>query len=179
MIKLTLYLWSKLHSDQWDGLGFKIQDAWESAKEKLSYLMDHITVDRRWVDRTLVTLWCMMSISKKWQSWDSDFKPCYSSHDQVNTTPLIEDSPWSIRWITVWDPRCLGERQRSFLIWSIISWSIDAKLTEHWWHYDARCQQWSNDKVGNSGFSLITLLMTKLTLYLFKALAWLIRRIWF
>ena len=26
MIKLILYLWSKLHPDQWDGLGFEIQD---------------------------------------------------------------------------------------------------------------------------------------------------------
>jgi len=32
--------------------------------------------------------------------------------DQVNPTPLIEDSPWSVRWIRVWDPGCLGEYQR-------------------------------------------------------------------
>jgi len=60
----TLYLWSKLHPDQSDGLGFGIQDARESAKEKSLYSMDHITIDRRWADRALLTLWCMISISK-------------------------------------------------------------------------------------------------------------------
>ena len=28
------------------------------------------------------------------------------------TTPLIKASLWSIRWIRIWDPRCLEERQR-------------------------------------------------------------------
>jgi len=38
LIKLTLHLWSKLHPDQFDGLGFGIQDIWDSAKEKTSSL---------------------------------------------------------------------------------------------------------------------------------------------
>jgi len=29
-----------------------------------------------------------------------------------NTAPLIEASPWSIRWIRIWDLKYLGERQR-------------------------------------------------------------------
>jgi len=65
MIKLTLHLWSKIHPDQSDGLEFEIHDAWKSTKEKLPYSMDHITVDRRQADRTLLTLWCMMSMSKE------------------------------------------------------------------------------------------------------------------
>jgi len=32
MIKLTLHLWSKLHLDHSDGLGFSIQDAWRQIK---------------------------------------------------------------------------------------------------------------------------------------------------
>jgi len=47
MIRLTLHLWSKLHPDQSHGLGFEIQDVWESAKEKFPYSTDHIMVDRR------------------------------------------------------------------------------------------------------------------------------------
>jgi len=34
-----------IHPDQSDRLGFEIQDAWESAKEKVPHSMDHITVD--------------------------------------------------------------------------------------------------------------------------------------
>jgi len=45
-----------INPDQSDGLGFEIQDAWESAKENLPYSMDHITVNQRRADRTLVTL---------------------------------------------------------------------------------------------------------------------------
>ena len=36
MIRLILYLWSKLHPDQSDGLGFGIQDVWESTQRKAS-----------------------------------------------------------------------------------------------------------------------------------------------
>ena len=89
MIRLILHLWSKIHSYQSDELGFVIQDAWESAKEKLSRSMDHIMVD-------------------------------------------------------------------------------DAEPIEYWSHYDAWCQHWSNDKVGNSGLNLVSLFMIKLTLYLWS-----------
>ena len=54
LIKLILHLWSKFHPDQSDGLGFEIQDAWESAKEKLSHSTDHIMVDWSRVDWTLL-----------------------------------------------------------------------------------------------------------------------------
>jgi len=56
MIKLTQHLWSRLHPDQLDGLGFEIEDIWKSTKEKLSYPTDHIMVDRHRAGRTLVTL---------------------------------------------------------------------------------------------------------------------------
>ena len=35
MIRLLLHLLSKLHPDQSDGLGFEIQDVWESAEKAL------------------------------------------------------------------------------------------------------------------------------------------------
>jgi len=38
-------------------------------QRKVPHSMDYITVDRHWADRTLVTLWCMMSTLKKWQIW--------------------------------------------------------------------------------------------------------------
>jgi len=63
----------KLHPDQSDGLGFGIQDAWESSKEKLSHSMDYITVDWHRADQTLVKLWCMISTLTKWQSWKLQF----------------------------------------------------------------------------------------------------------
>jgi len=47
-----------------DGLGFKILDIWKSAKEEFHH-STHITVDWRQADRTLLTSWCMMLISKK------------------------------------------------------------------------------------------------------------------
>jgi len=56
MIKLTLYLRSKIHPDQSDGLEFDSQDAWESDKEKLSHSMNHIMIDQRRAKRTLMTL---------------------------------------------------------------------------------------------------------------------------
>jgi len=37
MIKLILHLWSKLHANQSDGLGFEIQDVWKNAKEAFSF----------------------------------------------------------------------------------------------------------------------------------------------
>ena len=111
VIKLILHLWSKIHPDQSDGLGVEIQDAFESAKEKLPHWTDHITVGRHWANWTLVILQCMMSTSKDGMLERSVLALSFS-HDQVNITPLIEDSPWSIRWIRVWDPRCLGECQR-------------------------------------------------------------------
>jgi len=58
-----------IHLDQSDGLGFEIQDAWKSAKEKIPYSIDYIMVDRWWVDQTLVILWCMMWTLTQWQSW--------------------------------------------------------------------------------------------------------------
>ena len=42
MIKLTQHLWSRLYPDQSNGLGFEIQDIWESAKEELPHSTDHI-----------------------------------------------------------------------------------------------------------------------------------------
>ena len=56
--------------------------------------------------------------------------------------------------------------KKSFLIQWITSRSIDTKPTEHCWHCDAWCQHWSNDKVKNFDFRFLTLLMIKLTLYL-------------
>jgi len=41
-----------------------------------------------------------------------------TSPDQVNTTLLIEDSYWSVRWIRIWDPRCLGEHLRKAFLFS-------------------------------------------------------------
>ena len=67
MSKLTIHLLSRRYPDQSDVLEFEIQDVWESAKEKLPHSMDHITIDRRRADWTLVTLWHMMSTLKKWQ----------------------------------------------------------------------------------------------------------------
>ena len=111
MIRLTLHLWSKLHPDQSDGLGFEIQDVWESTKEELPHSTDHITVDWCRADWILLILWCIMTTLKE-QCLKLWFYLCHSSHDQVNTILLIKGSPWSIRWIRVWDSRSLGEHQR-------------------------------------------------------------------
>jgi len=67
-IKLTLHLWSKLHPDQPDRLGFEIQDAWKSAKKKLSHSTDHIMVDQCRADPTLVIIMIHDEILKKRQS---------------------------------------------------------------------------------------------------------------
>jgi len=53
----------------------------------------------------------MMLILKR-QSVKLRFQPYHSSYDQVNITSLIKALPWSIRWIRVWNPKCLEERQR-------------------------------------------------------------------
>jgi len=92
-----------------------------------------------------------------------------TSPDQVNTTSLIKDSPWSVRWIRIWDLRCLGGHQiRSLAFNGSHHGRLTPEPTEYWWYYDAWCQHWRNDKVENSDFSLITLLMIKLMLHLWS-----------
>ena len=66
MIKLTLHFWLKLYLDQSDGLGFEIQDAWESAKEKLLHSIDHITVGWDRAD------WTLMSNNARCKHWRKD-----------------------------------------------------------------------------------------------------------
>jgi len=68
VLSLSLFSWSGYF-----GQSFEIQDIWKCAKEELFPLKDHITIDRRQADQTLVTLWCMMLTSKKRQMQNIKF----------------------------------------------------------------------------------------------------------
>ena len=124
-IMLTLHLWSIDYSVfSWkllpqmrstltlsyylDRLRFEIQDVWDNAKEKRRIVSSNDYITDRWRrdDRTLEN---DVNIEEKIKAELSVLSLSLFSWSSQHYTS-IEDTSWPIKWIRVWDPRCLGER---------------------------------------------------------------------
>jgi len=93
-----LHLWSKLHPDQSNGIGFRIQDVWESTKEDFTLSKDRTMIGRHRSERTLKTLWCIMSILKNWQRKIISFNLSLYFIAEIENRSSVSNDAWCKHW---------------------------------------------------------------------------------